>query len=169
VAKNQTQKPPSDGASPSQVRLPGGTKVIVKDPDGTEVKLSPEEQVAFVFLENIELLEYSCFNPSYLGRACSLDELIEAVRGKKGEMLGLNQNPNQDPNYRYTLTISDTGDGYQIEAIPQRTGPGGFLCLGKKGYMFGDHFYNPKGAAATTSSKLGTYSISGPDFRRSQF
>lgn len=159
-------QPPAGGASASQIRIPSVTKITVKYPDGTEVKLSSEEQVAFVFLKSIEFLEYSCSNPTYLGRVCSLDELIEGIRGKNGTMLGLSQNPSQDPNYRYTLTISDTGDHYQIEAIPQHTGVGGFLSLGKKGFMFGDSFYNPKGRATTTSSKLGNMNIAGPDFRR---
>ena len=148
-----------------QIRLPSVTKVIVKYPDGSEIKLSPDEQVAFVFLVSTELLEYSCSDPVYIGRACSFDELIKGIRAKNGAMLGFSQNPERDPHYHYTLTISEPGDRYQIDAIPQRAGLGGFVCLGKKGWMYGDQFYNPKGAAANTSSKLGNTSIAGPDFR----
>jgi hypothetical protein len=166
VAERPAPQPRSTGnAAGFQIRLPNPTKVIVKYPDGSEIKLSLEEQVAFVFLASTELLEYSCSDPKYIGRVWSLDELIKGIRAKNGAMLGFSQNPKLDPHYHYTLTMSDSGDRYQIEAIPQRAGLGGFVCLGKKGWMFGDRFYNPKGAAANTSSKLGNTSIARPDFR----
>lgn len=167
-AQNQPpQKAPT--TSSSQIHVPAYTKVTVKYPDSTEVKLSPEEKVAFVFMASIELLEYNCFNADHLGRACSLDELIKGFPAKNGKMFGLSENPNQDSNYHYALSVSAAGDSYQVEAIPQRPGLGGFFSLGKKGGMFGESFYNSKGAATATSAKLGSMSISGPDFRRPAF
>jgi hypothetical protein len=163
------ERPAPRDAEIIQIRIPSVTKVTVKYPDGSEPKLSPEEQVAFVVLVSAELLEYNCSDPIYLGRACPLDELIKGIRAKNGAVLGFSQNPKQDRHYRYTLTIADTGDRYQIEAIPQDAGLGGFVCLAKKGWMFGDRCYNPKGVAANTSSKLGSMSIAGPDFRLRQF
>jgi hypothetical protein len=56
-----------------------------------------------------------------------------------------------------------------VEAVPQRPGLGGFLCLGKKSWMFGDRFYNSKGVATTASSKLGNMNVAGLDFSRPQF
>jgi hypothetical protein len=165
VAERLAPQTPLTSDAVSQARLPSVTKVTVKYPDGSEIKLSPEEQVAFVFVASTELLEYSCSDPTYIGRVCSLDELVKGIRAKTGAMLGFSQNPKLDPQYHYTLTISDAGDRYQIEASPQRAGLGGFVCYGKKGWMFGDQFYNPKGVAANTSSKIGTMSIAGTDFR----
>jgi hypothetical protein len=68
------ERPAPRDAEIIQIRIPCVTKVTVKYPDGSELKLSPEEQVAFVFLVSTELLEYNCSDPIYLGRACSLDE-----------------------------------------------------------------------------------------------
>jgi hypothetical protein len=165
LTKSQAaQKSALDGASASQIHLPDATRVTVKYPDGSDVKLSPEEQVAFVFLVSMEFLEYNCLNPAYLGRACSLEELIKGVPAKNGKVLGFTENPNRDANYRYALTFSETG--YQLEAVPQRPGLGGFLCLGKKGWMFADRFYNPKGAATSMSSRLGNMNVAGFDFSR---
>jgi hypothetical protein len=113
------ERPAPRDAEIIQIRIPSMTKVTVKYRDGSELKLSPEEQVAFVFLVSTELLEYNCSDPIYLGRGCSFDDLNKGIRAKNGAVLGFSQNPKQDRHYHYTLTIADTGDRYEIEAIPQ--------------------------------------------------
>jgi len=157
---------PAAGVPASPILLPRGTRVSVKYEDGSEVKLKAEEQVAFVFLVSMEDLEGYCWSGAYLGRACSLDELIQGLRAKTGGTLGLSQNPNQDPNYRYELTISSSGKRYQLEAVPRRAGLGGFLFVGEGDSEFGDFYYNPGGVATTEARKLGDMNVSGDNFKR---
>jgi hypothetical protein len=155
------QNPPAEAAL-TAISLPSGTQVEAVY-QGTKLEFKPEEQVAFLFAQSIRHLEYDeC--PHQLDRLCTLEELISGVAGNNGRMIGLARNPNLDPSYRYTLTIS--GTDYQIAAIPRHPGLGGFLYLGSKGFGIGDFYYNPAGPASTRDESLSEFGHSGEDFRR---
>jgi len=155
------QNPPAE-AAPTAISLPSGTQVEAAY-QGTKLEFKPEEQVAFLFAQSIRRLEYDeCSHQ--LNRLCTLEELISGVAGNNGQMIGLARNPNQDPSYRYTLTIS--GTNYQIAAIPRHPGLGGFLYLGSKGFGGGHFYYNPAGPASTRDESLSEFGHSGEDFRR---
>jgi len=168
---SESQKGPPQNApsqqSVSQIGLPSGTQVSAKYEDGTEVKLKPEEQVALLFLMDIAYMEETYCRSD---KPCSLGELIKGVKGR-GIMppMRLSRDPNQDPNYRYTVTQPAE---ILIEAIPRRPGLGGFLFFGRT-----NRYYNPNGAASIANPKrltptpgegtksLSSFSYSGESFK----
>ncbi len=147
---SESQKGPPPNApsqeSASQISVPSGTHVSAEYEDGTWVKLKPEEQVALIFVKDIIHMEEDYLS-CYTDKPCSLDELIKGVKREGGIRLPirLSRDPNQDPNYRYTVTKP----GFiQVEAIPRRPGLGGFLYLGAEDLFDRHTYYNPNGAAS---------------------
>ena len=123
--------------------------------------------MALIFVQDTATLEsmpfFGC--KDQVGRLCSLEELIKGIKGKDGETHGFSQDPNQDSNYRYTVTIS--GESYQVAAIPRHPGLRGFLHVGKASSSLGGHdYYNPNGAATTKDKELGDIVITGGTFAR---
>jgi len=157
--------PQAAAASSCPISIPSGTQIQVQYWHGSGPQLNPCEQVAFLFAYTIYVLEHDhCLGQ--LNRVCSLDELIHGV-SIQGQTYGLSVNPRQDPNYTYSFVVS--GQNYQIAALPQRSGLGGFLCQGGTGVManFPGHFYyNSQGAATTASRELGSVGFSGFGFMR---
>ncbi len=157
--------PQAAAASTCPIAVPAGTKIEVQYLQGAGPQLNACEQAAFLFVYTIYDLEHDdCLG--HLNRVCSLDELISGV-SILGSTDGLSVNPHQDPNYTYTFAVS--GSNYQVTAVPQRPGLGGFLCQGGTGFManFPGHFYyNSQGAATTASKQLGTVGFSGNGFLR---
>lgn len=159
--------------SASQIGVPTGTNVSAQYEDGTEVKLKAEEQVALLFMLDIQDMEegevHSMLHvprgsgcSGELGRICSLDELVKGVKGKDRRVIGFSRNPDQDPNYSYTVKILD--DKYfQAAAVPRRTGLGGFFYHS----VFGALYYNPNGTAAKDDKALSpVIDVTGGTFRR---
>lgn len=165
--------PPSDPAvsggmpSGSGVMVPTGTAIDAKYADGSSPTLQPSEQVAFLFLATINSLERDYCLPTHagqnLGRPCTLDELVNGVNSG-GKIVGLSQDPRQDPNYRYTLQT--LGTNYEIAATPQSGGIGGFLLDSGAGQMMADFRYKPGAAATLADKKFSEYGFSGNGFLR---
>jgi hypothetical protein len=153
---------PMPAASSAPITIPAGTKIEAKYMQGVGPTLKPEEQVAILFVDTIDDLEHN-YCERKLNRLCSLDELITGVSAG-GSVFGLSQNPHQDPNYHYTLTIS--GGNYQIAAVPQRAGLGGFLCQGTGAFDNSNFYYNSQGIATTASRELGSVGFEGWGFLR---
>jgi len=151
--------PPQDAPSQeSASQILAGTHVSTDHP---KIKLKLEEQVALIFLSDIRSMEANGCS-LHLKRLCSLDELIKRVK-VAGVTVGFMRNPDEDSNYRYTVTII-SNDEYETAAIPRRAGLSGFLFHIKK--RFGDTYYNPKGAATVKDQKLGGILIEGATFQR---
>jgi len=152
------------GAASRVISLPPGTQVEV-ELKGTALKLKPEEQVAFLFVYSmLDLEKEEC--SEQLGRLCALDEIVSGVPGKDGRTIGLATNPNEDANYRYTLTIS--GKRYEAAAVPRHPGLAGFLYVSPDGFGIGDFYFNAAGPAASSNETLTGFGHSGNDFRRRQ-
>ncbi len=161
--KGAPQNAPSQ-ESASQIGLPSGTKVRAAYKDGTVIKLKPEEQVALMFVDAITGMELGYCRTD---KPCSLDELVKGVEDEDRikPPARLSRDPNQDPNYRYTVTKPGS---VQVEAIPRRLGLGGFL------FYFYNTYYNPNGAASRAgpnsveagegTKQLGPISIEGDTF-----
>ena len=150
------------------VTLPSGTKVAtLKDSGGKVVNLKPAEQVAFVFVYGMKDLESTCGSTFFggPGRPCTMSELVNGLKTKNGQTIGLSKNPANDKNYQYTLTI--IGKHCIVTAIPKVAGLGAFAWIGSAGGMGGDALYYTPGGAdlsnATTFSEMG---YEGDGFKR---
>ena len=161
----QTAAPAPVGAAPP-AGLPAETSVEAQYADGTPIPFKVPEQVAFLFVHNIRSLEKDpCMR--YLERLCSLDELVQKVKGKPGEAIGLTRNPARETDYSYLVTFFgqpyQTAARYQVEAIPHRPGLGGFLFVSDR-RGFSDFYFNASGAATAKDKKLGAYGTNGNGF-----
>ena len=153
-------------ARAEQGGLPPETSVEAQYADGTPIPFKVPEQVAFLFVHNIKSLQKDpCMK--YLQRLCSLDELVQGVKGKPGGEKGLNRNPARETDYSYQVTFFgepyQTAARYQVEAIPRRPGLGGFLFVSDR-RGFSNFYYNPNGAATAKDKKLGAYGTNGDGF-----
>jgi hypothetical protein len=153
------------GAAPPS-GLPAQTSVEAQYADGTPIPFKVPEQVAFLFVHNIGSLEKDpCMR--YLERLCSLDELVQKVKGKSGEAIGLTRNPARETDYSYLVTFFgqpyQTAARYQVEAIPHRPGLGGFLFVSDR-RGFSDFYFNANGPATAKDKKLGAYGTNGNGF-----
>jgi hypothetical protein len=129
-------------------------QITVKDSQGVEITLKPEEKIALMFMGAIASLEGDC--KLHLSRSCSLAELVAGPKSPNWSIGKLKYDPARDPNYKYTITI--TGTGWVTSAIPQRAGLGGFFVDGARG-MIANSYYNPTGPATVKDKELGEISI----------
>ena len=143
--------PSRASGSPAQISVPSGTHVTAKYEDESDVKLNSQEQVALLFMIDITDIERDCYRT---GKYCSLDSLVKSKK--------LNQDPNNDPNYTYVVTIKS--DEYQAAAIPRKAGLGGFLYVHPHLY-YNPLYYNPSGKATETSRLVTDFGYVGKSFR----
>jgi hypothetical protein len=154
------------GGAASPGGLPAESTVEAKYADGTPIPFKLPEQVAFLFVHNIGSLEKDpCMR--YLQRLCSLDELVQGVKGRPGGEKGLKRNPARETDYSYQVTFFgepyQTAARYQVEAIHRQPGLGGFLYISDR-RGFSNFYYNANGAATTKDKKLGEYGSTGDGF-----
>jgi len=156
------------GGQGSGVSIPSDTKLdTIQDSDGKVVNLKPAEQVAFLFVYAIKDLERTCGSTFFggPGRPCTMVELIQGLKTKTGQPIALSQNPTQDTNYRYTLTI--IGKDCVVTAIPKTTGLGAFAWVGTAGGRGnGNFYYNPDGTDLTKAEALGAMGYQGKGFKQ---
>ena len=154
------------GGAASQSGLPPETTVEAQYADGTPIPFKLPEQVAFLFVQDIKSLQKDpCMK--YLERLCSLDELVQGVKGKPGGQKGLKRDPRRETDYSYQVTFFgepyQTAARYQVEAVPRRPGLGGFLFISDR-RGFSNFYFNADGPATTKDKKLGAYGSTGDGF-----
>lgn len=132
-------------------------KVQVKDTQGAEIKLKPEEKTAFLFMEAISAIETDCHYG--LHRPCSLEELVKGPQSASQNIGRLKFNPSLDENYQYVIIISSYG--WEGQAKPQQAGLGGLFYDGKNRSMARSYF-NPNGPATSQNTALGDAVVLGP-------
>jgi hypothetical protein len=158
--------PQGGGGAAATGGLPEGSTVEAEYAGGPPIQFKLPEQVAFLFVHNIKSLEKDpCMR--YLQRLCSLDELVQGVKGRPGGEKGLSRNPQRETDYSYQVSFFgepyQTAARYQVEAIPRRPGLGGFLFISDR-RGFNDFYFNPGGAATTKDKKLGAFGTTGDGF-----
>jgi hypothetical protein len=131
-------------------------KVQVKDRQGGEIKLKPEEKMAFLFMETISSLETDCHYA--LHRPCSLEELVKGPQPGSQNTGRLKFNPALDENYEYIITVSS--EGWEGQATPKSAGLGGLFYDGKNRSMARSYF-NAEGRATSQSTALGDAVVMG--------
>jgi len=156
----------AQSAGKSPVSVPADLKnITVKYGDDTPVTLKPAEKVAFLFVYGIWGLEGNCFDSDMgVGRLCTLAELVNGVKTKGGETLGLKVDPAQDTNYSYDVIL--IGGDCLIRAIPRSAGLAAFAMVGTARRSSGNFYYSSKGPDLTNAIKLTEYGYEGRGFRR---
>lgn len=134
-------------------------KVEIEDSNGP-VQLRREEQIAYIFLSAIEIIEHNC--QLTLQHVCPLDQVLSGSYPKGTHIEHLKFDPNKtDPNYTYTLAAS--GMAWEAHANPKKPGLKGF-CFMSRSIGTTTATYNPAGPAGWTSTELGTRGMEGDSF-----
>jgi hypothetical protein len=149
-ATAQTYSPEDMKAIKALAAASAEAKVQVKDNQGAEIKLKPEEKTAFLFMEAISAMETDCHYG--LHRPCSMEELVKGPQSASQNIGRLKFKPTLDENYEYIITISS--EGWEATARPQRTGLGGLFYDGKNRSMARSYF-SADGRATSQSTALG--------------
>jgi len=150
------------GSTPAAGGGPFATtaKVEAEDSKG-QVTLKRQEQIAMMFLSAIEGIEFDCWRET--ARVCTMNELLAGpVAGNGTRLDHLKFDPRTDPNYTYTLTVSDTG--WQLHVNAKQPGLMGF-CLDAHNFMVITVTYNRSGVATTADTPFTGRGIDGDSFR----
>jgi hypothetical protein len=155
----------ASGKSPTAV--PDGTTVspLKYGELETEITLKPEEQVAFLLVNDIWRLESECLDKDMgIGRMCSINELMNGVKTGGGTTIGLTVNPGRSANYRVDLILM--GDFCMVRALPNKPNLGAFGVAGSVKRAMGELYYNPNGADLAKAERVTEMGYSGDGFKR---
>ncbi|MGD0903286.1 MAG: LamG domain-containing protein [Terracidiphilus sp.] len=154
--------PPSAGPSaPLPATGPFATtaKVEIEDANGP-VQLRREEQIAYMFLSAIEIIEHNC--QLTLQHVCPMNQILSGSYPNGANIEHLKFDPNKtDPNYVYTLAAS--GMAWEAHANPKRPGLKGF-CFMARNVGTTTATYNPAGSAGWVDKELGNRGMEGDSF-----
>jgi hypothetical protein len=157
-AAGETATPARNTSSSGPITT--SAQITVKDLQGVEITLKPEEKIALMFMEAIASLEGDC--RLHLSRSCSLAELVAGPKSPNWSIGKLKYDPGRDPNYKYTVTI--TGTGWEASANPQHAGLGGIFVDGSRG-IIADLYFHANGPATAKDRRMSDISISGELFQ----
>ncbi len=134
-------------------------KVQIEDAKG-QVQLKREEQIAYIFLSGIEVIEHNC--QLTLQHVCPFEQILAGSYPRGAIIEHLKFDPNRtDPNYTYTLATG--GMAWEAHANPKRPGLKGF-CFMARTIGTTTATYNPNGAAGWTSTEIGNRGMEGDSF-----
>jgi hypothetical protein len=151
----------SGASSPTLTTGPFATtaKVEIEDSNG-KVQLKREEQIAYIFLSAIEIIEHNC--QLTLQHVCPMDQILSGSYPKGTYIEHLKFDPNKtDPNYTYTLATG--GMAWEAHANPKKPGLKGF-CFMARDIGTTIATYNSTGIAGWVSTPLGNRGMEGDSF-----
>jgi hypothetical protein len=148
------------GSGPAATSGPFATKATVEIEDANgPVQLNRNEQIAYMFLSAIEVIEHEC--QLDVQRACPLDQLLSGAY-PKGGIDHLKFDPDKaDPNYTYTLAVN--GMAWEAHATAKKPGLKGF-CFMSRDVGTTIVTYSNSGPAGWTSTAVGNRGMSGDSF-----
>jgi hypothetical protein len=117
------------GGSPTPTTGPFATtaKLDIEDSKG-KVNLKREEQIAYMFLSAIEVIEHEC--QLDLQRACTLEQMLSGSYPAGSHIDHLKFDPNKtDPNYTYTVAAG--GMAWEAHANAKKPGMLGFCWMAR--------------------------------------
>ena len=158
----ESQSDSSAGSSvPTPTTGPFATKATVEFEDANgKVQLRREEEIAYMFLSAIEVIEHEC--QLTVEHVCPMSQLLSGSDSHGGQIEHLKFDPNKtDPNYTYTLAAG--GMAWEAHANPKKPGLKGF-CFMSRTVGTTTATYNPGGAAGWTSTEIGNRGMSGDSF-----
>jgi Concanavalin A-like lectin/glucanases superfamily len=149
------------GSGPAAASGPFATKATVEIEDAHgPVQLNRNEQIAYMFLSAIEVIEHEC--QLDIQRACPLDQLLSGAYPKGSGIDRLKFDPNKaDPNYTYTLAVN--GMAWEAHATAKKPGLKGF-CFMSRDVGTTIVTYSNSGPAGWTSTAVGNRGMSGDSF-----
>jgi len=134
-------------------------KIEMNDSNGL-VKLKREEQIAYMFLSGIEVIEHNC--QLTLQHVCPLNQILSGSYPKGAIIEHLKYDPNKtDPNYTYTLETN--GMAWEAHATARKPGLKGF-CLMARDIGTVVATYSNSGPAGWTSTPIGDRGTEGDSF-----
>lgn len=134
-------------------------KVEIEDANGP-VKLKREEEIAYMFLSAIEIIEHEC--QLTVQHVCPMSQLLSGSDSHGGQIEHLKFDPNKaDPNYVYTLAAS--GMAWEAHANPKKPGLKGF-CSMSRNVGTTTVTYSNAGKAGWTDTELGNRGMEGDSF-----
>jgi hypothetical protein len=148
-------------SAPTATSGPFATKATVQIEDAHgPVQLNRNEQIAYMFLSAIEVIEHEC--QLDIQRACPLDQLLSGAYPKGSGIDRLKFDPNKaDPNYNYTLSVNEMA--WEAHATAKKTGSKGF-CFMSRDVGTTIVTYSNSGPAGWTSTAVGNRGMSGDSF-----
>jgi hypothetical protein len=152
---------PAEPTGPTPTTGPFATtaKVEIEDANGP-VKLKREEQIAYMFLSAIEIIEHEC--QLTIQRVCTFNEMLSGSESHGGQIEHLKFDPNKtDPNYVYTVAAS--GMAWEAHANPKKPGLKGF-CSMSRNVGTTTVTYSNAGKAGWTDTELGNRGMEGDSF-----
>jgi len=133
--------------------------VLIEDAHGP-VQLNRDEQVAYMFLSAIEVIEHEC--QLDIQHACPLDQLLSGAYPKGSGIERLKFDPNKtDPNYTYTLAVGAMA--WEAHATAKKPGLKGF-CFMSRDVGTTTVTYSNTGPAGWTSTEVGNRGMQGDSF-----
>ncbi|MGD0860771.1 MAG: LamG domain-containing protein [Terracidiphilus sp.] len=151
--------PPAPVAMPTTGPFATTAKVEIEDANGP-VQLRREEQIAYMFLSAIEIIEHNC--QLTLQHVCPMDQILSGSYPNGANIEHLKFDPNKtDPNYVYTLAAS--GMAWEAHANPKRPGLKGF-CFMARTIGTTTATYNPAGSAGWVDRELMNRGTEGDSF-----
>ena len=134
-------------------------KIDMEDAKGP-IQLKREEQIAYMFLSAIEVIEHNC--QLTLQHVCPMDQILSGSYPRGANIEHLKFDPNKtDPNYTYTLATG--GMAWEAHANPKRPGLKAF-CLMSRDVGTTVATYNSNGTAGWTSTAIGNRGTEGDSF-----
>ncbi len=133
--------------------------VEIEDPKGP-VKLKREEQIAYMFLSAIEVIERSC--QLTLQHVCTIDQMLSGSYPAGSHIERLKFDPNKtDPNYTYTVGAG--GMAWEAHANAKKPGLIGF-CFMSRNVGTTTVTYSAAGKAGWVDTEIGNRGMSGDSF-----
>jgi hypothetical protein len=152
--------PTASGPTPTTGPFATKATVEVEDPAG-KVQLKREEEIAYMFLSSIEVIEHNC--QLTLQKVCPFNQILTGSyppAGKNIERLKFDPNKT-DPNYTYTLAAN--GMAWEAHANPKKTGLKGW-CFMSRDVGTTIVTYNKTGPSGYTDTPIGNRGMSGDSF-----
>jgi len=150
-------------SGPTQTTGPFATKatVEVEDEGGGKVQLKREEEIAYMFLSGIEIIEHNC--QLTLQKVCPFNQILTGSYPPAGKNIEhLKFDPNRtDPDYTYTLAAN--GMAWEAHANPKKPGLKGW-CFMSRDVGTTIVTYNKTGPSGYTDTPIGNRGMSGDSF-----
>jgi hypothetical protein len=133
--------------------------VEIEDQKGP-VKLKRDEQIAYMFLSAIEVIEHNC--QLTLQHVCPMDQMLSGSYPAGSNIERLKFDPNKtDPNYTYTLAAN--GMAWEAHANAKKPGLIGF-CFMSRNVGTTTVTYSPTGKSGWVDTEIGNRGMSGDSF-----
>ncbi|MGA9671323.1 MAG: LamG domain-containing protein [Terracidiphilus sp.] len=151
--------PSTVSATPTTGPFATTAKVDIEDAAG-KVQLKREEQIAYMFLSAIEVIEHNC--QLTLQHVCTLDQMLTGSYPKGSNIEHLKFDPNKtDPNYTYTVAAG--GMAWEAHANAKRPGLIGF-CFMARNVGTTTATYSTTGKSGWVDKELGNRGMEGDSF-----